>query len=174
MKYYLVAYPSLTRQDRAWIASYRDRHDLLFRNIIQPHFTIVFGGVLLPEETIAAEAGRLLKGVRAIPFELVLATVNKDSFASVFHEFLVPERGYAAIALLHDRLYSGVFREFLRLDIDYIPHIGVGNDPSGDVVKSRVDTLNKSGISIRGTIETVDLIGLVEDRVVPLTSFKQE
>jgi hypothetical protein len=172
MKYYLVAYPTLSEQDRAWIASYRSEHDPLFRNVIEPHFTLVFGGVLLPEATIAAEAERLLEGAKPIQFELALATVNKDSFAPIYHEFLVPEKGYAAIALLHDRLYSGAFREFLRLDIDYIPNIGVGNDENAESTKARVDAVNRRGVSIAGSIETVDLIGLHDNRVSPLRTFQ--
>jgi hypothetical protein len=103
---------------------------------------------------------------------LAFATINKDSFAPVFHEFLVPERGYAAIAMLHDRLYSGAFREFLRLDIDYIPHIGVGNDQDAETVKTRVDALNQHGVSIAGTIDAVDMIGLHENRVTRLRQFR--
>ncbi len=172
MKYYLVAYPNVSAQDRAWIESYRRRYDLLYRDVIEPHFTLVFGGVMLSEATIASEAERLLDGVKSIQFELALATINRDSFHPVFHEFLVPEKGYAAITLLHDRLYSGAFRSFLRLDIGYIPHIGVGNNQSAELIKGRVDALNQRGLSIAGTIEAIDMIGLHENRVSALRQFR--
>jgi len=172
MRYYLVAYPKLLGRDRTWIDHYRQHHDPLYRDVIEPHFTLVFGGVSLSEKKIDSEAERLLVGVKSIHFELALATINKDAFAPVYHEFLVPEKGYAAIAMLHDRLYSGAFRQFLRLDIDYIPHIGVGNDPDAETVKARVDALNQRGVSIAGTIDTVDMIGLQEGRVTRLRQFR--
>lgn len=172
VKYYIVAYPNLSAQDRAWIDSYRRRHDPLYRDVIEPHFTLVFGGVSLSEPEIASEAQRLLEGVKPIEFELALATINKDSFAPVFHEFLVPEKGYKAISMLHDKLYSGAFRKFLRLDIDYIPHVGVGNDQEAETVKARVDALNQRGISVTGTIDAIDLIGLRENRVTALRQFR--
>lgn len=171
MRYYLVAYPKLDARDRAWIDDYRRAHDPVYRDLIAPHVTLTFGGVVLSETEIAAEAERLLAGVRAIPFELALATINKDSFEPIFHEFLVPEKGYAAIALLHDRLYSGVFRPFLRLDIDYIPHVGVGTDADGDAVKARVDALNARGVSIPGVIDAVEMIGLEDSVITPLRRF---
>lgn len=171
MKYFLVAYPELSSQDRLWIDSYRQRHDPLYRDVIEPHFTLVFGNLTLSESQIIAETERLLVDVKAIQFELALATINKDSFIPVFHEFLVPERGYAAIAMLHDRLYSGAFREFLHLDIDYIPHIGIGNDQDPKVIKTRVDALNQRGISMTGTIEAIDLIALLDNRVTRLRQF---
>lgn len=172
MKYYLVAYPKLSPQDRIWIDSYRQRHDPLYRDVIEPHFTLVFGNLTLSESEIASEAARLLKDVEPIRFELALATINKDAFLPVFHEFLVPEKGYAAITLLHDRLYSGAFRKFQHLNIDYIPHIGIGNDADAGVIKARIDMLNHRGISMAGTIEAVDMIALHENRVTRLRQFK--
>ncbi len=90
MKYYLVAYPNLSAQDRAWIESYRRRYDLLYRDVIEPHFTLVFGGVMLSEATVASEAERLLDGVKPIQFELALATINPIPHKVERNEFAPP------------------------------------------------------------------------------------
>ena len=167
-----MSYPRLSSGDRAWIEAYRRRRDALYRDLIGAHFTLVFGLDTLSAEEIGAEAERLLAGVKSIDFELTLATINKDRFvADTFHEFLVPEKGYAGIAKLHDRLYSGLLRPHLRLDIDYIPHVGIGNGSDPDAVKARVEAINARGVAIAGSVETVDLIELRDNRVRTLRRY---
>src|ERR1051326_1336471 len=163
MAYLAIAYPELTPADFDWIQSYRARHDRRYYNVVQPHFTLVFGGTgaavqSLSETSFIEEIEMQLGGVGPIPFELAVATVNRDLSGEYYHEFLVPELGYAKTVRLHDKLCSGKLKSRLRLDIDYIPHIGIGNDDDPRNCKARIDDLNQTSLSIRGLINTVDVI----------------
>jgi 2'-5' RNA ligase len=163
MAYLAIAYPQLAPVDFEWIQSYRARYDRRYYSVVNPHFTLVFGGTgaavqSLSETSFAEEIEMQLADAAAIPFELAVATINRDLSGEYYHEFLVPELGYAKIVRLHDKLYSGKLKSRLRLDIDYIPHIGIGNDNDPQNCKARIDELNLTAISVRGVINTVDVI----------------
>lgn len=163
MAYLAIAYPELTQTDFDWIQSYRAEHDRRYYSVVKPHFTLVFGGTgaaihALSETSFVEEIESQLSGVAPIPFELAVATLNRDLSGEYYHEFLVPELGYAKIVRLHDKLYSGKLKSRLRLDIDYIPHIGIGNDDDPRRCKARVDDLNRTTISIRGLVSSIDVI----------------
>jgi hypothetical protein len=163
MAYLAVAYPELAQADFDWIQSYRAKYDRRYYSVVKPHFTLVFGGTgdavhLLSEASFVEEIESQLGGVAPIPFELAVATINRDLSGEHYHEFLVPELGYSKIVRLHDKLYCGKLRSRLRLDIDFIPHIGIGNDDDPQSCKARVDELNRASPSIRGLINSVDVI----------------
>jgi hypothetical protein len=63
------------------------------------------------------------------PFEFVIrcAVLSNDAFGAYTHVFLVPDEGHSKIIKLHNRLYTGVIESQLRLDIPFIPHIGIDN-----------------------------------------------
>ena len=46
----------------------------------------------------------------------------------------------------------------MRLEIDFIPHIGIGNSDDAYISKKRVDELNKREISIIGKVDCIDVI----------------
>lgn len=168
MSYLVVAYPHMAKNDLAWIDEYRKKHDQIYYKVIPPHITFVFGISSLPLKQFTAEIKKQLEGIRQIHFELRLAVINRDLSGTFYHEFLVPETGYHAIATLHDKLYSGKLAEHWRFDIDYIPHLGIGNNKSPQSVKQRVDILNKKGIFIPGIIQMVDIIEYKEGIVTTL------
>ena len=165
MRLYVVAYPRMSEKDFAWIQEYRSKHDVRSFKLVQPHFTMVFGIHDLPPETIIGEVGPRVRRTPIIEFELNVATVNRDSSGESYHEFLVPERGHAGIIRLHDQLYAGALHKYRRLDIDYIPHIGIGNHTDPQICRRRVDALNEAGVSIPGRIESLDVIELQDDAV---------
>jgi hypothetical protein len=176
MAYLAIAYPELAPEDFDWIQSYRARHDRRYYNVVKPHFTLVFGGTeaaiqSLSETSFIQEIETQLGGAAPIPFELAVATVNRDLSGEYYHEFLVPELGYANIVRLHDKLYSGKLKSRLRLDIDYIPHIGIGNDDDPQTCKTRIDELNLTAISVRGIINTVDVIEYSNGEVRTIRNF---
>jgi len=164
MSYYLVvAYPSISSSDFQWIESYRSENDKRYFKVVKPHFTLVFpiSSHDIHQTDVTDEVMKQLAESRggskektAIEFEIRVATISQDHSKEYFHEFLVPDRGYSDIVKLHDKLYSDKFRKYLRFDIDYIPHIGIGNSPKDDVLisKKRVDQLNSDGIYITGSI----------------------
>lgn len=158
MAYLVVSYPTVTKQDFAWIQKYRKRNDSRYFSLVNPHFTFVFAVHDLEERTFVDEVEKLVKGEKKVEFEIKVATINQDDSKQYYHEFLVPDKGYSDITKLHDKLYSGAFAPYLRFDIDFIPHIGIGNSENPLTSKQRVDQLNAVGIYIKGSIDSLDII----------------
>ena len=153
-----IAYPHLSSTDFEMIQSYRKEHDELYYNVVPPHFTLVFAVAGMSSADFTTEIKRQLFRVRVIPFAIRCATINKDAFSSYYHTFLVPDEGNGKIIKLHDKLYSGALSAHHRLDIDYIPHIGIGNSKDKIKCKRMVDEWNKKDFAISGALATVDII----------------
>jgi hypothetical protein len=81
--------------------------------------------------------------------------LGNDALDDNYYVFLVPDEGYSAISLLHDHLYTGSFAPFHRLDIPYIPHIGVATMADAPKVKALCDRLNSTGVNISGTLNYI-------------------
>jgi hypothetical protein len=109
-------------------------------------------------EEFVDEILRKSEGIKKIDFEIKCATVNKDSVLDYYHLLLVPDKGYSRIVKLHDRLYSDKLFNHLRLDIDFIPHIGIANSKDPYEVKNWADTWNKNDFSINGSIESLTVV----------------
>ena len=164
----VVAYPRIAAADFEWIQEYRRRNDPRYFQLIDPHFTLVFPVADVSADDFCREVRTQASDVDFINFEIKIATINRDLTGSYYHEFLVPDAGYAALVKLHDRLYSGILASHLRLDIDFIPHIGIGNTDDPLVAKRNVDALNARGVQIAGTIEALDILEYDDGRVRPL------
>jgi len=169
--YLAVAYPEIADVDRAWIDAYRERHDRRYARIIPPHFTLIFAVPDWDEERFVAEVAMRVEGWRRINFRLAVATVSRDDSGAYFHEFLIPEEGYSAIVKLHDALYGGALSDHLRLDLDFIPHVGIGNDVDGWASKARMDEINAAGVSISGAIKSIDVIEYTRGPVRTVRTF---
>jgi len=65
-------------------------------------------------------------------------------------------------------LYSGLFKDNWRLDIDYIPHMAIGN--STDKFQSRkwADEWNQKDLTIRGTISKLSIVKYAKNVVTLL------
>jgi 2'-5' RNA ligase len=172
MAFLALSYPELEANDFQWIQTYRAANDARFFKVVDPHFTLVFPvGDAISGHTFASEVKTRLAGVGRIDFELAVAVVNRDAFDNYWHEFLVPEKGFSAIVRLYYKLYSGLFAPHQRLDIDFIPHIGIGNDDDIGRAKRRVDEINRREIRIAGTIARVDVVEYRDDAVKTLEQF---
>lgn len=158
MAYLAVVYPKLAAADFDWIQDYRRANDSRYFDLIGPHFTLVFAVHDIERRDFVAEIERQAAGVAPFAFNLRVATINFDDSRTYYHEFLVPDAGYASIVKLHDRLYSGLLSRHLRLDLDFIPHIGIGNSDQAAVSKARVDALNGRGVDISGTVDVIDIV----------------
>jgi len=171
MAYLAVAYPEIADADRAWIDAYRERHDHRYAQIVPPHFTLIFPVPDWNQERFVGEVAMRLKGWRKINFRLAVATVSRDNSGAYFHDFLIPEEGFSAIVKLHDALYGGALSDYLRLDLDFIPHVGIGNDDDGWASKARVDEINAAGVSISGVIKSIDVIEYTSGPVRTVRTF---
>lgn len=165
MAYLVIAYPNLSENDFSWIQKYRKQNDVLYFKVAKPHFTIVFPTFEIKEKEFVAEIEKLSSDFKKFNFTARCFVVNKDAFNDYYHEFLVPDEGFSDFVKLRDKLYSEKLSKNLLLDIDYIPHIGIGNSKDPQKCKNRIDILNKKNIEIQGTIERLTIIKYENDMI---------
>jgi len=157
MELAVVSYPHISEHDYDWIQAVRADHDIHYE-IIPPHFTIVFPYSARDEAGFVGHIKQCTKGVKKISFVSRCALVVKDLVSEYTYVFLIPDDGFSDIVRLHDRLYTGLLASQLRLDIPFLPHIGIGNAINPQACKSLADDLNRSKFSITGTIDTLDIL----------------
>ena len=167
MAYMVLAYPELSALDFDRIQNFRRVSDELFK-IVEPHFTIVFPVFDIPKDEIIGEIKENAVHFSKIDFTISSATLHKDEIRNQFNAYLVPDEGYDHIVNLHDKLYSGILKGNLRLDLVYIPHITIGNSLDLLTCKNMVDEWNAKEISIRGTISSLTIINYENDVVTRL------
>lgn len=56
----------------------------------------------------------------------------------------------------------------MRLDIPFVPHIGIANAKDPKACKRLVDEINAEEFEVRGTVEHLDVIEYVGNRVKTL------
>jgi len=168
MAYLAIAYPTISEKDLSYIQEYRKVNDVLYYNVVSPHFTIVFPTFDISETDFVNEVEKLSHGSKKFKFVLRCATLNKDAFSGDFHEFLVPDEGHSDFVKLHDKLYSEKLLENLRLDIDFIPHVGIGNSKDPQICKKRIDLLNKENFEIHGQLESLDIVKYENDSIITI------
>jgi len=168
----VVAYPNLKEEDYNRIQQFRKKHDELYYSIIEPHFTIVFPVFDSYENEFINEIEEKSKDIKKFNFTIRCATINKDAFSEYYHIFLVPDEGYSHIVKLHDVLYSELLFKNLRLDIDFIPHIGIGNSKNKYTCKKLADQWNSVDFSISGSITKLTAIEYSNNRIKKLHTFK--
>src|SRR2546423_12783357 len=123
----VLAYPRIAHEDFVWLQAIRAQHDERYFALVAPHFTLVFPMTSVSRTDFSAHVRQQAAGIEAISFVARCAIVVADDGKKFSHVFLVPDEGFSEIVKLHDRLYAGLFAPELRLDITFIPHIGVGN-----------------------------------------------
>lgn len=154
----VLAYPNWTSNHIEQIQDFRAHHDELFYEIVEPHFTVVFPVTDISQEAFIDEIKDKSAHLSKFDFVLRCATINKDAFSDYFHAFLVPDEGYSRFVRLHDKLYSEKLKSNLYLDIDYIPHVGIGNSKDKYLCKKMVDTWNEKEFSIYGSISKLSVV----------------
>jgi hypothetical protein len=168
MSLVVVAYPNISQQHRDWIECIRARHDELYHGVIDAHFTLVFPVSNIASVDLTEHVRRRCLDVCQIQFALRCAMCVKDAFSDFMHVFLVPDAGFSSVMRLHDRLYTGPLEHELRLDIPFIPHIGVGNSRDAAKAKRVADHLNVEPFSVDGTIDALDVASYADNRVTTI------
>ncbi len=158
MAYLVIAYPQLSIEDLKQIQDYRSQNDALYYNVIAPHFTLVFPVFDVSENDFIDEVRTKAKYFEKTRFTIRCAVINKDAFSDYFHTFLVPDEGFSKIVKWHDILYSDKLKNNLKLDIDFIPHITIGNSTDKFLCKKMVDTWNEKEFEISGLITHITII----------------
>ena len=165
MSLLVLAYPALEESDYNWIQEFRKENDELYFKLVEPHFTIVFPVTDKTEIEFIEEVKNQSQNINKFDFEIKVAQINKDSFLDCWHVFLVPETGYSNFVKLHDKLYSDKIFTNLHLDIDFIPHIGIGNSKDMMKCKKNVDKLNASELRICGKVAKLDIVTYETDKI---------
>ncbi len=165
MSFLVLAYPHIEKKDYAWIQSIRAKHDERFYKVVEPHFTIVFPVFEIEEKIFINHAVSTAKKFKEFYFVLRCAQIVKDSFSDYTDVFLIPEEGYRIFVKLHDALYTGPIEKDLRLDIPFIPHIGIANNIDPCKCKTMADEINQKGVEIVGSIGKLDVVSF-ENNIV--------
>ena len=139
MFYVLVYKPDI---DTSKIDTLRKKYDPYY-NLIETHVTLIFPlPDLIGEDTLIEHIRPILKQWK--PFEIHLKGLEKswDHWLN-----LIVQEGNNEIIKLHDQLYTGILTRYLRNDLVYIPHIGLGlfteNKDSYNVVDPKLLSLDK-------------------------------
>jgi len=164
----VLAYPQIEEKDYNWIQKYRALHDEKYFNIVEPHFTLVFPVNNIDEKAFVSHVQKARKKVKEFFFVLRCAQILKDSFSEYTDVFLIPEEGYRIFVKLHDALYSDILENELRLDIPFIPHLGIANSLDAKKCKTLADEINNKNIEIVGAITKLDIVSYENNNVTSL------
>ncbi|MFO7891389.1 MAG: 2'-5' RNA ligase family protein [bacterium] len=164
----VLAYPEISSEDRNWIDSFRKKHDHLFYGIVEPHFTIVFPTFGICYNDFEQEVLEKTKDTKSFNFNIRCAMINNDRLSEYNHIFLSPDEGNSDIVKLHDKLYSGILRKTLRLDVDFYSHIVIGSYTDPEKCKKLIDEINSTSFKISGKISSIDIVSFGDQKVTDL------
>ena len=152
-----VTYPEINKSDYQWIQDIRKKYDPKYFNVVEPHITLVFSTDKLSLEKFEEHIKNKLSGFNS--FEITFDTLKlvEDDSKTFYHVFLVPTKGFDEINEIHDLLYEDGLASELRLDIPFIPHLGIGTGNKAEMTKL-LDLLEKEKFSIDGIIEKVSIV----------------
>ena len=154
----VLNYPTFFDDDFDWIQSVRQEHDRLYYDVVDPHVSLVFPLDGVKPSTLIEHVREQARS--SAPFKVVFrcAILGDPDFEDHAHAFLVPDEGFSDIVRLHDRLYTGPLADFLRLDLPFLPHVGIANTPQPEECREIVDELNAENFEIRGRVEGLDVV----------------
>lgn len=161
----VLAYPQLENKDYNWVQTFRAKYDERYFNVANPHFTLVFPVFDVAENDFIAHVQKTAKKFKEFFFVFRCAQIVKDSFSDYTDVFLIPEEGYRIFVKLHDALYTGILEKELRLDIPFIPHLGIANSVDAKNCKLLADEINKKNIEIVGAIGKLNIVSYKNDKI---------
>ena len=118
MFYAVVHYPSI---ETKLIDEFRRKYDPQV-DLIEPHITFLF---LVPDSIGEANIVRHIESIAGHwgPFPVRLKGLQK---AWDHWLFLLVAEGRECVTRLHHELYTGILADYLRKDIPFVPHLGLG------------------------------------------------
>ncbi len=174
MSLLIVAFPKLDPVQFKWIQIVRAQCDEELFKIIEPHFTIVFPVDDLSESEFIQIAENSTGNIQRIEFELNKVVLHADPLTGRFMQFFVPDKGYDEIMAMHDRIYAGAFKKYLRTNLPYIPHITIGNHANAEECRESVDHINSLDMKIAGSIETLTVVKFIDKTILPVKNIQLE
>jgi 2'-5' RNA ligase len=134
-------------------------------HVVEPHFTLAFPLDEWELEPYIAEIKKQLRGFRPFGFCIRCAALNKDIFLDLYHVFLIPDEGHSQMMKMHYKLAADKLFPYRLLDIDFIPHLGVGNSKDAPKCVELVEIWNREEFSIKGQITALDIANYENDTV---------
>jgi len=122
MYYGLVYYPKFDGKTEENIKTFRRKYDP-FVDSWQPHIPFMF-----PVPCKEVEEGKFTDHVETVLKNRKPFPIRIGGFVKSWDHwlFLLLKEGNGEAIALHDELYTGMLSPYLRKDIEYIPHIGIG------------------------------------------------
>ena len=169
----VAAYPELSPDDYARIQAFRKRNDAYYR-VVEPHFTLIFPTDEWEVVPFIAEVRKQSAGFPAFDFCIRGAALNRDISGDYFHALLVPDEGHSQFLKLRYKLCVDRFFSYRALEVDFIPHMGVGNSKDRLRCLRMVESWNVADFAIPGRISCMDVANYENDTVetiqrIPLT-----
>ena len=156
MVYVLVVYPDL--EDDSKIQGLRKKYSPYY-SVIKPHITLVFPFPDMDREEIENHVSKILKNFTQFDLRLVGLVRSFDNWL-----FLGIEEGNDKIVELHDQLYTGILREHLRKDIEFIPHVGLGLFKTDEEYQKAENEARKLNLDYKCKVESIYLLHLRDEK----------
>ncbi|MBK1790589.1 2'-5' RNA ligase family protein [Persicirhabdus sediminis] len=168
-----VAYPKLSKSAESLILEFRRHHDQRYVDVIDAHWTMIFPGSSegIGEQQMQKHIASIASVSDQVEFCCRYALVYDDDSSDDYYIFLVPDEGFSQISKLHDRLYSDFMRPQLRLDIPYVPHIGIATSKDPDHLYELAQEWNTAGYEISGVIDSLTLCSYDGVKVQDIQNF---
>ena len=158
MVYVIVIYPNL--EDDSKIQELRKKYSPYY-NVIKPHITLVFPFPDMDMEEVENHVSKILKNFTQFNLRLVGLVKSFDNWL-----FLGIEEGNDKIVELHDQLYTGILREHLRKDIEFIPHVGLGLFKTDEEYQKAENEAKKLNLNYKCKAKSIYLIHLRDDKSI--------
>ena len=160
--------PPLPRFAVAWfpefagierIEEFRARHDPMAAHI-PAHLSLVFPFPTAHSRLqVQTHVQRIVSRWPPIPVGFRAVRLCANEFV-----FLMASRGAAAIATLHDKLYTRSFQPHLRRDLPYEPHITIARNPEfAALERSFSEAQDTFGREFEGVIREVTVLAVDRD-----------
>jgi hypothetical protein len=122
MYYVLLHYPRFDRKTGEDIETFRRKYDP-YADSWKPHIPFIFPVPCneIEEEKFTEHVETVLKNWKPFPIQIGGFTKSWDHWL-----LLLLKKGNEEAIALHDELYTGILAPYLRRDIEYIPHVGIG------------------------------------------------
>jgi hypothetical protein len=162
-----LAYPTISGSDYENIQAFRKKHDMYY-HIVEPHFTLTFPFSEWELEPFIAEIKKQVQGFQPFGFCTRAAALNKDAFQDLYHVFLVPDEGHSQILKIHYKLCADKLFPYRLLDVDFIPHLGIGNTKDSLRCVEMVESWNQHEFAISGQITALDIANYENNTVTTI------
>jgi len=167
MSFLVLAFPALAEGDFQRIQAFRKNYDP-FCSVVDPHFTLVFPVNEIRKEDFISEIKKQSKNFQPFEFIIQKAIIHKDELNDDHYIFLLPEKGWSNFIEIHDQLYSGLLKDHLRRDIEFIPHITIVKSKDKLECDKIAHEWNCNNLSVEGRITHLTIAEYQNDRLVTL------